>query len=161
MTDAEVPLVGGGVALVDQGDFHLVAHHRWYGHPQGYVTARQRGTGKTIYMHRLILHPGPGQVVDHIDRDGRNNTRRNLRLCSQSQNIANSPARTGTSSRYKGVYQRENGRWVARIRNHGGKRIHLGTFLTEDEAGEAYRRVAEELYGDFITPDSLEASCLA
>lgn len=108
--------------------------------------------GKRIYTHRIVweLHNGPipqGSVIDHIDGDSYNNSIENLRLCTQSQNTKNKSKQNNNTTGYTGVVQVRN-RWKAQIQCNG-KRKHLGTFLTPEDAYEAYKQAAIELFGEF------------
>jgi hypothetical protein len=99
-------------------------------------------------MHRLILGAPEGVLVDHVDGDGLNNTRANLRLCTSSQNAANIKAVWGCS-RYKGVSPHSaSSRWQV-ILTYMGERIYLGLFDDEEEAARAYDRKALELRGEY------------
>jgi hypothetical protein len=91
----EVPLSGGFVAWVTPEDYWRVAPYRWsVTHngrrgltPKSYAKARVPGTKQYMYMHRLIMEPGHGLVVDHFhDPSGLNNIRANLRVCTQEEN---------------------------------------------------------------------------
>lgn len=105
----------------------------------------------SLFMaHRLawLLHHGepvPG-VIDHVDRNPRNNSMANLRAATWSQNRANSPGNNNALG-HKGVSKNYN-RFGARIWENG-KRVELGRFSTAEEAAEAYRNAAIRLYGDF------------
>jgi len=87
--------------------------------------------------------------VDHIDHNGLNNTRQNLRPASREENAQNrKPDRRG-SSKYKGVYWREErSRWVVQIRANGVRRKG-GLYTSEDDAARAYNELAKELHGEF------------
>jgi len=92
----------------------------------------------------------PGHlVVDHIDRNGLNNRRSNLRLCSAAQNACNSGSARGSSSKYKGVcWNKREGKWVASIRFKN--KLHLmGYFTDEIAAAKAYDKSASEFFGEF------------
>jgi len=117
--------------------------------------------GSKPKMHRLImsrildreLHKD--EFVDHINNNGLDNRRENLRVCTESQNHANVgkiKRRNGTklTSKYKGVYQRADvpGRWYAKI-NPKGRRENLGGFETEEGAARAYDKRAIEEWGEF------------
>lgn len=102
---------------------------------------------KRVAMHRLILSAGDGDVVDHINGDGLDNRRSNLRIVTIQQNAFNQKHHGG-SSRYKGVsYRADSGTWRAYITNDG-KRRYLGTFASEDDAASAYNNEAERLFGE-------------
>jgi hypothetical protein len=99
-------------------------------------------------MHREIMRPPDGFVVDHIDGNSTNNRRRNLRTCTRRQNLYNSRPRRG-KSKYKGVrYEKRTKRWVAEI-THRGRKYHLGSFKNEVEAAKAYDRKARQLFGPY------------
>ena len=100
-------------------------------------------------MHRAILNAPKGLLVDHIDGNGLNNRKSNLRLCTFAQNAHNSRPRRNSSSRYKGVcWHKLKKKWTVSIYK-GGKRTYLGYYDDEIEAALAYDRKAEELFGEF------------
>lgn len=114
----------------------------------GYI--RVNIQGKRYKAHRIIWEMFNGKipesmVIDHIDGNKANNMIENLRLATQSQNQAN---KVGTGSWPKGVKVCANGKFQARVRQHG-KTYHLGTFSTVEEASAAYATKAIELYGEF------------
>ncbi len=83
----EIPLSGTCAAMIDEEDEELVKQHGpWRALRQphtSYAIARLpsiEGKQQTLYMHRLVMHARPGQVVMHADRNGLNNTRDNLRV---------------------------------------------------------------------------------
>ena len=99
-------------------------------------------------MHRFILNAPKGQYVDHRDRNGLNNQKRNLRFCTQSQNMMNLKSSTGTS-KYKGVsWNIKYKRWQSHIRLNY-KLKNLGSYNSEIEAALAYDHAARELFGEF------------
>ena len=100
-------------------------------------------------MHRQILDAPQGVWVDHIDGDGLNNRRSNLRLCSATENARNRRPVPNCHSRYKGVsWHKRQKKWAVRI-GKPKESIYLGSFDDEMEAGVAYDRKAEELFGEF------------
>lgn len=96
-----------------------------------------------ILMHRLILDAPQGIKVDHINRNGLDNRRSNLRLATDIQSSAHRGMRTDNSSGYKGVIA-ANDRWRARV-----AQTHIGYFASSKEAAYAYDRAAIQLYGEF------------
>jgi hypothetical protein len=153
-----VPLVGkrgrGMFALVDREDAHLVAGHLWHLSYPYASTSMRRPDGKRgpVAMHRVILDAQPGQYVDHINANGLDNRRSNLRLCTNSQNLAN--ARTGGPDYYRGIsfYGKK---WVAKCA-HGSRRL-VGDAPTAEEAARLYDRFARELHGEFARLNFPEA----
>jgi hypothetical protein len=145
-----IPLSQGKVALVDDEDFEYLNQWKWSAKCSGYSFYAQRmfrinGIRKMIMMHRFILGVEKNRDIDHIDHDGLNNQKRNLRLVTHSQNMANSRKGEGFTSKYKGVsFDKMNGKWVVDI---AGKRV--GRFADEEEAARAYNEAAKKLYGDF------------
>ena len=97
-----IPLTQGKVALVDAGDLPLIASHSWCADPSLHTWyAQTRIAGRTIRMH-LLLVGATGLRIDHINGDGLDNRRSNLRLSTASQNNANQRPRGGYSA-FKGV----------------------------------------------------------
>jgi hypothetical protein len=100
-------------------------------------------------MHREIMGAAEGQVVDHINHDGLDNRRCNLRVCSHAENVRNQRGQRGRSSGYKGVSRdRRLGKWRAQIW-HNGKHTYLGLFESEAAAARAYNAKARDLFGAF------------
>ncbi len=134
-------------ATVDAADYNRLRKHKWYAQRYGgNVYASCRINGRTVYMHRMIMRPRKGYVVDHIDGNGLNNCRSNLRVCTPRQNLGNRGPRGG-SSRFVGV-SRHAGKWEAKIIYHG-KRFYLGRYNDEVEAAKARDRKAVELLGPY------------
>ena len=156
-----IPLTRGLVALIDDADFELLQRWKWLAAPgsSGNFYARRlvgdRAMGAHwVHMHRLLLNAPPGLQVDHIDGNGLNNQRTNLRLCTTGENRRNQlRRRRGThSSRFKGVtWDSPRQQWVAQI-HLNGRHIFLGRFATEDEAAAAYARGSRRFHGAFAAP---------
>jgi AP2 domain/HNH endonuclease len=156
MTALSIPLTKGQVAIVDAADFARVSGYAaWYAQSRSdgkgwYACARVPGSGrggKKVLMHKLLIQDAAR--VDHWDGDGLNNRRANLRPCTQSENCANARKQAATSSRFKGVYlDRHRQRWAAEI-THQRRKIHLGRFVSEQAAAQAYNLAALELFGEF------------
>jgi len=102
-----------------------------------------------IAMHREIIRAPEGLLVDHIDGNGLNNRKSNLRLCTHSQNTYNRRPNRNCSSRYKGIsFHKMSKKWEVAICCKG-KREHLGRFDDEVKAALAYDRKAKQLFGEF------------
>jgi hypothetical protein len=111
--------------------------------------AGRNENGKTILMHRQIMQPPKGMLVDHMDRNKANNCRPNLRLCTPQENQRNKRKETGSASQFKGVFHDKRcDRWYAKYR-HEGKYHWLGFFDLEVDAARAYDRAAVQWYGEF------------
>jgi hypothetical protein len=124
---------------IDRKIFARNFRGKWYAH--------FKKDNKTISVHRHIMNAKKGEMIDHKNRDPLDNTRENLRLCTSAQNAQNRAKRCDSKQRYKGAYKKKN-RYVAVI-SIDGKKKHLGSFLTEKEAAEAYNKKAIEIHGEF------------
>lgn len=152
---ARLPLTGGYFAEVDIADLPVLEQFNWCAMVGARATYAGRcaispdGKRTTIRMHRFLTGAPFGLEVDHIDGDGLNNTRANLRIVSHAQNQHNRRKLAPSRSAFKGVsFYGRDGTWRAMIWVYG-KRIHLGYFATEQLAAEAYRAASVELHGDF------------
>lgn len=150
-----IPLSRGFSAIIDDRDLELVSGRSWYHHvgrsnKTGYALSSDRSQGRVFYMHRVILGlQDPEIKTDHINQDGLDNRRENLRVCSDFDNSHNVGLKANNTSGYKGVTWHDPGsKWQARIRKDG-RRVHLGLFSHARDAAEAYNKAAAETYGDF------------
>jgi len=151
-----IELTQGKVALVDDADYLYLNQFKWHAHLHysGRIwyairgTVRDDGRKTTIPMHRVIMKARPDEQVDHIDHDGLNNQRINLRLCTVSQNAGNSNKHKHSRNPYKGVHLTDSGRYRAYI-TINSRRINLGRFDDPIEAAEAYDAKAREVFGEF------------
>jgi hypothetical protein len=145
-----IPLIQGGFAIVDAEDYERLMKHKWYLCQEGNIFyAIRYKRGKQIRMHREILNAPKGVMVDHIDRNGLFNRKRNLRQCSARENSYNRRGNSRGSSQYKGVFWHKASRkWMAHI-TYNGKDHYLGLYVNEKDAGKAYDKKAEEFFGEF------------
>ena len=150
----ELVLTKGLVALVDDEDFVLLSAFRWSAQKQHngtFYAVRGRRVGgrcETIRMHRSIINAPSNVQVDHINGDGLDNRKANLRMATSQENNRNRTKAPRGSSTFKGVSMRESGRWSARITVNGNG-IYLGTFDSEKDAAHAYNEKARELFAEF------------
>jgi len=142
-----IPLGNGCYTYVDKEDYEWLNQWHWHVYGGGYAARREKG--KLILMHRQIMQPPKGRVVDHINGNGYDNTRANMRNITPRQNTHNRGKYAGSNSIYKGVwYDEQCHRWRARI-CCGKECFYLGYFDSEIEAARAYDRKAVELLGEF------------
>jgi hypothetical protein len=138
------------VITIDDDDLALFSTVSWQVKspaPARYVQGRLNGT--RVYLHRLIMNAPKGLVVDHIDGNGLNNTRANLRVVTQQQNMWNKRRRP---------LGRQQGYFRVTMRVDGGRRIHLGLFDDETTAKQARVYVERIIRGDFAINDGVDLS---
>lgn len=154
----EISLTQGKFAIIDDEDFELVSKYKWYAQlaANGFWYAVS-SKHPQIQMHRLILglKPGDGEQVDHANRNSLDNQRCNIRLCTPSQNMANTKKYSGgradfwgLNSKYKGVSRNRPGKWHVQIQVNG-KTIHLGSYSDEMVAAQVYDDAARDYFGEF------------
>lgn len=153
----EIPLSRGLVAFIDDEDFATVSQFKWYADRCGWTDYARRGTridGKksSVLMHRQILVAVPGEIVDHIDGNGLNNTRGNLRKASASENGRNLPrGRRNNTSGFLGVtWNKKDRTWVAQIK-FDGKVHRFSPFATSEDAALFRDQQAIKHHGNFAT----------
>lgn len=154
-----VKLTNGYTAVVDDEDYGPVSAFKWHADVRRRRDGRIRcvyaqrsvvvgGKRATQYLHRFVMDAPAGLQVDHIDGDGLNNSRANLRVCTNSENQCNGRA-SGGSSKYRGVsWDNVCAKWRAQIMLDG-KMQYLGRFLKEEDAARAYDVAALDNFGEF------------
>jgi len=138
--------------MVDDCDYPLLSQFKWR-------VTNERGYKYAIYgkskMHRVIMGTSFNKsiVVDHIDGNGLNNQRSNLRICTNNQNKLNQIKRNNNTSGFKGVHQlKKSGRYQAYC-SVNNIRYYAGTYDTAKEAAIAYNIIAKKLHGEFSNPN--------
>lgn len=136
------------IVLVDDGDLERVlAAGPWRIVAGGYA-GRHAGPGEHAYLHRLVMDAPPGTNVDHVDSNGLDNRRDNLRLCDQSRNNCNSRRRVDNTSGEKGLsFDGSRKRWKAAVQIEG--RAVQRRFLSRREAEAWLQSVRPAMHGEF------------
>ena len=150
----EIPLTQGKVALVDDDDYERVNQWKWLcsrWHEKFYAARQSWNNGKPIWirMHRFILSVKSPDQVDHIDNDGLNNQKANLRICSQSENLWNRRAPRSNKSGFKGVHWHHKEQRYRSVIHVGRRCIYLGKYKDAKEAARAYNTAALKYHGAF------------
>lgn len=149
--------------LLDDEDYEIYSKFKWTIRKDKNTFYAQRcaricGIKKTCILHREIcaLTKGDGLVVDHVNRNGLDNRRENLRICTVTENNRNTTSRANSTSKYKGVWwEKARRKWRAVIK-FDNKSIHLGSFINEIDAAKAYNEAALKYHGKFANINIIE-----
>lgn len=149
--------IAGRTVLFDEEDSHYLAPVAWTVRTSGATGYVQRciyQDGKYVgveLLHRLVTGCPSGMVVDHINGDGLDNRKANLRVCTPAENLRNRKMHSNNRSGFKGVCFDLSSTvrpWRAKI-NVNGRRISLGRYSSAEEAHEAYQVAAKQYHGEF------------
>lgn len=150
----EIALTQGKFAIVDDEDYEEISLFKWHAALRWRTwyaeraTPKSEGLARTTSIHRQLLNPG-SSFIDHINGNGLDNRRENLRLCDSRTNTYNRQKHMNCSSLFKGVYlHKASGMWRAQIKLNGIRRS-LGAFKLEIEAALAYDKAARDSFGEF------------
>lgn|SRR3990167_2809158 len=135
--------------LLDDEDFERVKNIKWHYHHGGHSDNWYAMTSGSVLMHRLIMNTPKGMEVDHINGNGLDNRRENLRICTVGQNRMNRKISKNNSSGFNGVYwEKAKNSW--RVKIHANNRfIHVGNFVNLRKAAISYNEAAQRYFGEF------------
>lgn len=148
-----IKLTQGKWALVDDDNFEWLNSYKWHAYEMNGLWYAGKYLSKdkhSIGMHRFILNPPVGMIVDHINHNGLDNRLSNIRICTRTENARNNRKRKSKStSKYKGVsWNRQLNAWTAYIMLNKDL-IALGKFSNEDDAARAYNKAALIYHKEF------------
>jgi len=143
---AYITLTQGKVAIIDASDAEEVGQYNWC-FDGSY--ASHTGHCHKVFLHRFIVKPPDDKDVDHIDNNKLDCRKKNMRICTRSQNIMNTGKRSNNTSGVKGVSWHEfNKKWRVQIKVNY-KEIYLGYYDDIKIAAQAYREAAIKYHGEF------------
>jgi len=139
-----IPLNHGKFAKVDNEDYEIISLHKWSAHKNYKDTFYATRTKKKLYMHRIILglKKSDKKIVDHINGNGLDNRKINLRITTNRINQQN--RHIHRKGKVVGANRRPNGKYESRIWDNG-KLKSLGVFSTAIEASKVYKEYANAI----------------
>ena len=152
----EIQLTQGKIALVDDENYEYLNQWKWYARKSrnnNYYAGRyfyiKKGFRIYISMHTDILNPNKQFIIDHINNNGLDNRKINLRICTNAENMKNRPLYKNNSSGFKGVnWSIKSKKWYAYIRNNKIM-YNLGCYINVKDAAKAYNNAAIKFHGEF------------
>lgn len=143
-----IPLTQGREAIVDDDDFMPLLRYRWHFGGR-YARRADYPNRNLIPMHRQVLSVPDDMDVDHINGNGLDNRKSNLRICTTKENCSNRKINKNNKSGFKGIsWSKKGGAWSASI-GVNNKRLHLGYYKNKEDAARAYNHAAKILHGEF------------
>jgi len=162
MSAVELPLSNGGVTIVDEDIAEKLKNKRIFRHDKrGYVSLYEKN--KKIFLHRFIMNPKKGLVIDHINGQRADNRRANLRVCTQSQNCLNKRKSYNLKSGYRGVYYRENRKTYVTKMKIERKICMFAYYRSRHIAGIFFDQILVNVVGPFVKKNfqvKLSSTCL-
>lgn len=152
----QIMLTQDKIAIIDDDDFERLNHYKWHAWWSGYGWYVKRSNKnhhinrESTLIHREIMNAPKNVQVDHINGDGLDNRKENLRFVTNQQNAFNKKsAHKNNKLGIKGVcWNKERKKFEAQIMLNY-KRIHLGRFNVLGDADSAYRKAEEKHFGEF------------
>ena len=144
------------VVLVDDEDFDELNKFKWHVSKNWNTFYASRNVNNNgimtkVHLHRQIMnkHLQKGLIIDHINHNGLDNRKCNLRIVTVQQNNQNSTSRKNSTSKYLGVYfYKKRLKWVAKI-SIKNKTIYIGIYANEEDAAQAYNKAALKHFGEY------------
>lgn len=141
----------GKFIIVDDDDYEKVVKYKWHLDihvKESILYARTTIKYHKIRLHRFLLNPPSGTFIDHINRNGLDNRKCNLRLATQTQNNANTKLRIDNSSGTKGVYwDKSRNEWLVVIGFEGPK--YLGRYKKIEDAILVRKQAEKQYFGQY------------
>lgn len=151
--------------FIDDIDRHLLKEYKWrliHSRRGKYyigASAKIKGKWRILHLHRLIMQPGEGLEVDHINGNSLDNRRENMRVCTHTENARNRKSQSGSFSGIKGVtYNKKTDRYISRI-IFNYREIYLGSFKTAEDAAKEYDKAAVIYFGEYAKTNGLGGKC--
>ena len=158
----EIQLTQGKVAIVDDADFEFLNQFKWHALKLAgkFYVGRKLTVSKCkrnqIFMHRFIMKPDKGMVIDHLDGNPLNNQKNNLRICTHSENMRNCKISINNTSGFKGVsFVKKNNTYKSAIKLNK-KTIYLGYYIDPIDAAKAYNDAALKYHGEFANLNKID-----
>lgn len=154
-----IPISQNKVLMIDYSDYELVKQYTWCAHRNHNVYYAEtnmlkiHGKSKSLQVHRLLLNSPRGMVIDHIDGNGLNNCRDNLRVVSPKVNQWN----RSKLDPDRGIYQRKSGKWQAQL-SINSKNKYLGIFDSKEKAQEEIKKQIIKTRGVEFLPKTKDNS---
>ena len=147
----QIKLTQGKYAIVDNDDYKELNKHKWY-LLDGRYAARvswRKGDSLGFLMHRIILKVKKEEKCDHINNNGLDNRKQNLRICTLTQNQGNRIKQKNNTSGFKGVcLDKKSNKWKSAIHIKSVTKC-LGRYKDKIEAAKEYDKAAKKYFGEF------------